>query len=323
MNVIDFATMGAAGLILIGYVIYFLYISKRQQQLNKEKWLGKIKDTMSNLSSPEKDDLSLIKATPDTYFKSKIPKIVTLETWLQHAGLEINSSAFILISLLIGLFFAAIIFVFLNANILSSILVGATTGLLLPWTFVAFLTNQRKKKFLDDFPAALDIMRRALKAGHSMERSLSMVAEQQSGVVGESFKKMMDSLRIGQPFEEVLTEMSNRIGIDDFRLLAIVIVLQRETGGSLSEAMNNFAQVIRARQTLRKRVKSLTAEVRMTAIILTSIPFFIFGAIYVTTPSYFDPLFYTETGKKLFLFGILMLFIGIFIIYRMSHKEYY
>jgi tight adherence protein B len=323
MDYIDFAAIGAAGLVLIGYGSYWLYISQYRRQWQSKQWLARIKEHSSEKMSPEEENLALLKSSPDDYFKSKIPKIFTLETWIQHAGLEISPPVFVAISFFIGLFLAAVVFIFLNANMLSSVLLGISSSLFLPWVFVTFLAYQRKKKFLEDFPVALDIMRRALRAGHSMERALNIVAEQQSGVVGETFSRILDMLRLGKPFEEVLTEISNRVGIDDFRLLAIVIVLQRETGGSLAEAIGNFSKVIRARQILRKRVKALTSEVRATALILIGIPFFIFAAVYLTTPGYFDPLFHTDAGQKILLLGISMLVLGIIIIFRMSYREYY
>jgi tight adherence protein B len=150
-----------------------------------------------------------------------------------------------------------------------------------------------------------------------------MVVEQLAGPVGQAFKQMVDQLTIGRTFDDVLAEMSNRIGIDDFRMLAIVIVLQRETGGSLAEAIDNFSKIIRARQHLRKKVKALTAEVRATAMILTAIPFVIFAAVFITTPNYFNPLFYTEKGQTLLLVGILMLVTGIGVIIRMTYRETY
>lgn len=123
--------------------------------------------------------------------------------------------------------------------------------------------------------------------------------------------------------EIALAEVANRLGIEEFRMLAIVLILQRETGGSLAEVTDNFANIIRARENLRKKVQSLTAEVRVTAIILTSIPIFIFGIIYVVNRTYFNPLFYTEKGHILLLIGGGMLVSGIAIIMKMAYREYY
>lgn len=301
------------------YIIYAARSDSAGSDINLRKKLDK---TLFQDNSEEKENLPLLKAEPETYFKSKLPKVEGLREWIQHSGLEINPSILIAIGFLIGISMGGF-FVILHANILVSILLGIIGGFVIPWSFIAFLTSRRKKQFLEEFPIALDIVRRALRAGHSVDRAITMVVEQMTGPVGLAFKQIVDKLRIGSSFENVLAEMSNRIGIDDFRMLAIVIVLQRETGGSLAEAIDNFSKIIRARQQLRKKVKSLTAEVRATAMILTAIPFVIFATVYLTTPKYFNPLFYTENGQILLITGISMLVLGIAVIMRMTYRETY
>jgi len=102
----------------------------------------------------------------------------------------------------------------------------------------------KKNKFLEEFPIALDMIHRALRAGHSSERALEMVAARSTGPLGGVFQQISDKIRLGEPPEIVLAEMSNRIGIDEFRMLSIVLVLQRETGGSLAESVENFSKII-------------------------------------------------------------------------------
>lgn len=325
MSIINVSSLIAGFLVIVIYGLYFLYLSDYQARDKRFQWSKRLtKITLFKEDVPEgQEDLSLLKASPDTYFKSKLPKIEGLKEWLQHAGFEIKPMLFLTISTLIGLGAAILVFTFFHASILISVLLGVISGFVFPWIFISCLTMRYKSKFLNDFPIALDIIRRALRAGHSIDRALGMVAEQHTGVVGETFKRIIDALRLGQSFENVLAETSNRLGIDDFRMLAIVIILQRETGGSLAEAIENFAKIIRARQMLRKKILSLTAEVRVTAMILIAIPFFIFVTLYFITPHYFDPLYYTEQGNNLLLFGITMLVIGATIIIRMSYKETY
>lgn len=325
MDPINLTALVAALLILILYGLYFLYFSKHNADNNKTNLAKRInKSGFSEDNTQEnQESISLLKSPTDTYFKSKLPKIEGIKEWLQHAGLDIKPIILIITSIFIGILSIFFFLFILHTNIVIGILLGVISSFLLPWIVITFLTSQRKKKFLEEFPIALDIVRRALRAGHSIDRAINMVVEQLKGPVGQSFKLMVDQLNIGRTFDDVLAEMSNRIGIDDFRMLAIVIVLQRETGGSLAEAIDNFSKIIRARQQLRKKVKALTAEVRVTAMILTAIPFVIFGAVYLTTPTYFNPLFYTDKGQVLLIAGVLMLMTGIGVIVRMTYKETY
>ena len=321
MTWVNLSSLIAAVLVLLGYGLYLLYFTNES---NKKAKISRKLDGSFESGAEEKSDISLLKTSSDTYFKTKLPKIEGLQEWIQQAGLEIRPSIFILVSVIIGLVFIFLFIFFLHINIFISFLLGVLSAFFFPWLFIAILKNQRKKHFLEEFPIALDIIRRALRAGHSIDRAIGMVVEQMSGgPVGLAFKRLVDQLNLGRPFEEVLAEMANRIGIDDFRMLAIVIVLQRETGGSLAEAIDNFSKIIRSRQTIRKKIKALTAEVRVTAMILTAIPFVIFAAVYVTTPNYFNPLFNTERGQNILMAGILMLVLGVGLIIRMTTKETY
>ncbi|MBA3813195.1 MAG: type II secretion system F family protein [Alphaproteobacteria bacterium] len=324
MNTLTLMPLTAAALVIIIYAFYYLYFSgnrKNNDNLNLSKKLNRGFDSSEDKEGPNR---SLLKASPDNaYFTSKLPKIEGIKEWVQHAGLEINPLIVVTLSIIAGIIAGFVFFIVMHINILISCLLGIISAFLIPWVIIAFLTSRRKKQFLEEFPVALDIMRRALRAGHSIDRSIAMVVEQITGPVGIAFKQMVEKLNLGSSFDQVLAEMANRIGIDDFRMLAIVIVLQRETGGSLAEAIENFSKIIRSRQQLRKRIKALTAEVRVTSAILTAIPFVIFGAVYVTTPNYFDPLFTTENGQMLLLGGVAMLATGIGLIIRMTYKEIY
>lgn len=311
--------------IILGYLIYFTYdrwyISKHRTEIMKSR-ISRV-SIIPKAETP--DDLRLIKeeAVQETFLQTKLPKIEGLKEWLQHAGLNLNPALFIFFSSLLAFFTWFVCIVIFNISVVISILLGLIASFVLPWLLISYLTSRRKNLFLEEFPVALDVMRRALKAGFSADRSLEMVAEQQTGQIAQIFKTIGEKMRLGESVEVVLADMANRIGIDEFRMLAIVLVLHRETGGSLAEAMENFAIIIRARQNLRKKIKALTAEVRLTALILTGLPFFIMGTVFVTSPRYLDTLFYTDTGQILLIIGGTMLFTGISIIIRMAYKDVY
>lgn len=312
----------AAFLVLGGYSILLLYRKRHTKKgIDWRTRLGQILPSKDK----QKEALSLLKEhpSPDTFFVSKLPKVEGMKEWIQHTGLDISPLLLVLFGGLAGIAIGLFLIFLLKANLVFSILFGMASAFFLPWIFITVLSLKRKNKFLEGFPIALDIIRRALRAGHSADRALEMAAEHSSGPVQEAFRTIVDKMRLGEPPEQALGEMANRIGIDDFRMLAIVIILQRETGGSLAEAIENFSKIIRARQNLRKKMKALSAEVRVTALILTAIPFFILGAVYITSPRYLDDMFYTENGRILLLIGGAMLCTGIIIIIRMAYKEIY
>lgn len=315
------------GLIIFsGYSIVVVFRMRYGDHEEGTNWSKRIEKVLMNSGETgDKTPLALIKenAASEAFFKSKLPKIEGYKEWLMHAGLEVSPAIFCIGCVLIGLTIGLIFLLILHTSLFFSFLICVANTFLLPWAGVTYLTKRRRNQFLEEFPNALDMVRRALRSGHSAERALEMVAEQSRGLVGEAFRTITDKMRLGESIETILADMSNRIGIDDFRMLSIVIVLQRETGGSLAEATENFAKIIRARQNLRKKMKALTAEGRTSAIILTAIPFFVLGTLYVTTPAYLDSLLYTPTGQMVLTIGGLMVVIGIAVILRMVYKEIY
>jgi len=326
MSSIDLISLMAATTFIVGYGVIRFFLSsqtQKEESLNLKRRLDELfkvtTQTDTHTSSLIKEPTSEI----ESYFKSRLPKIEGYTEWLQHAGLEIDPILFVGMSLLLGVIIFLLTFSIFGATLLFSILFGVASSFFLPWVLVSYLTNVQKAKFLEEFPTALDMIQRALRAGHSAERAIEMVGTRITGPIGTSFQLISEKMGLGEPPEVVLAEISNRVGIDEFRMLSIVLILQRETGGSLAEAVENFAKIIRARQNLKKKVKALTGEVRATAIILTSIPFAITIIIYFTSPHYLDSLFYTETGHTLLWIAGGMLTTGIIIIFRMAYKDLY
>jgi tight adherence protein B len=313
-----------SGILILFLYVYFLYLYKRKIK-NEENWKKRLNQLLRPSSEERKEALPLIKKTPPTdfYFQSKLQKIEGMNEWLQQAGLKVSSTQFFLLCILSVSIIFAIFYLYIKLAAINSILFGIIITFIIAWGGLSYLRNRHKELFLREFPIALDIIRRALRAGFSTEKALEMVAEQQKGLIGQAFKTISDRLRLGETTEDVLADMSNRIGVNEFRLLAIVFVLQRETGGSLADSAENLSKVIRAREYLRQKVKSLTGEVRTTAAVLTCLPFFALGLIYLSSPKYLDPLFTTEEGNYLAIIGGILLLVGVTIIIRMSHKDLY
>ncbi|MBY0272812.1 MAG: type II secretion system F family protein [Alphaproteobacteria bacterium] len=303
---------------------YYLYINKRKKA-EKENWNNRLNQLFKPVEVEKGEAVSLIKKVDSSefYFQSKLQRIEGLNIWLQQAGLKLSSRQFFEYCTGLGLAIFFIFFVYFKLTILNSFLICTVLTFLVSWGGISYLKNRNKELFLQEFPIALDIIRRALRAGFSTEKALEIVAEQQKGRIGIAFKAISDRMRLGENTEAILADMSNRIGINEFRLLAIVFVLQRETGGSLADSAENLSKVIRARENLRKKVKALTGEVRATAAILTCLPIVTVGLIYFTTPSYLDPLFTTEAGHYLLIIGGTLLTLGVATIIRMTHKDLY
>jgi Flp pilus assembly protein TadB len=146
--------------------------------------------------------------------------------------------------------------------------------------------ERRRARFLDHFPDALDLIVRAVRAGLPVVEALLAVGRDVPEPVGGEFRHVSDQLQIGIPLEDALWQAADRLGIADFRIFVVSLSLQQETGGTLAEALNNLASVIRQRKGLRLKAKALSAEAKASALVISALPFFAGGALCIVNPDY-------------------------------------
>lgn len=161
------------------------------------------------------------------------------------------------------------------------------------------LSREQKKtehKFAEIFPDAIDTMCRMVRAGMPIAAAARAVALETPPPVSTVFAAIVDQVRIGVPIEEVLNDSSTTVGLPDFRFFAIAVGLQHETGGNLSQALENLSELMRKRRAARLKAKAATGEIRMTAYTLAAIPVFTIGALLVIQPGYLAPLFADPRG---------------------------
>lgn len=210
-----------------------------------------------------------------------------------------------------------VLFSFSGAPLILSLVFGLAAGIGIPFGALAFLAGQRKKKFLEQFPNAVDLVARSLQAGHPIPVALGIVAEQAPDPIGTEFGIAIDEMAVGLDRDEALSNMVQRFPLAELHLFVAAIQITRETGGNLAEVFLKLADVIRSKATLRKKVSALTAEGRMSCIILAALPIVLFAILNVLRPEFYgavasDPLFAPMmTGPPI------LLIMGVAMIWRM------
>ena len=234
---------------------------------------------------------------------------------LEQAGIRHTFGFFILVSALLA-FMGFTAGSWLRLNYFVSILAGTCLGCLPLWHI---LTKKRKRmeKFQGQLPEALDLVARALKAGHALSGALKMVADEMDDPVGEEFDKTLSEINFGVGVPEALKNLANRVDCLDLKFFVIAIVIQRETGGNLAEILENIARIIRERFKLHGRIRILAAEGKLSAIILTALPFFTAFALLWANPEYIKILAGDPIGRVLAGLGLSLMIIGIFSMKRM------
>ena len=186
----------------------------------------------------------------------------------------------------------------------------------LPLAWIMYRRAGRFRRFNLMLPDAIDLMSRALRAGHALPSALSMVADEISDPLGPEFRRTADELNYGLPFREALLNLERRFPVRDLRFLVTAILVQKESGGNLIALLDKSAAVLRSRIHLAQKVRIFTAQGRLTGVILMALPFICFIALNLVSPGYTRPLFENEIGRKMIYGTVVSLAIGLFLIRR-------
>ncbi len=200
-------------------------------------------------------------------------------------------------------------------------LVAAAAGAAAPTAWLVQRRSARLKRFEEQFPEALDLLSRAIRAGHAFQTAMGMVADELPPPVGPEFKKTFDRQNFGLPLREALNEMSERVDVLDVRFFVIAVLIQRETGGNLSEILDNLAAVVRERFKIRRQVRVHTAHGRFTGYVLLALPAALGAALTVINPDHMNLLFRERMGQMMLLGTIVMQAVGFFWIRRVIKIE--
>ena len=227
-----------------------------------------------------------------------------LATLIEQSGVKTTPSAIIMISLV-----AAVVVALLAALLVRQPCapwVGGLIGLVSPVLWLKHRRSSRLKKFEEQFPEGLDLMSRAIRAGHAFQTALGMVADDLPPPVGPEFKKTFDRQNYGLPIRDAMNEMADRIPIMDVRFFVTAVAIQRETGGNLAEILDNLAHVVRERFKIRRQVRVHTAHGRFTGYVLLALPAALAVALSFISPEHMTLLF-TERMGQIMLLGAMVL----------------
>jgi tight adherence protein B len=207
-----------------------------------------------------------------------------------------------LISAIIVIVFASHLLVLNPALLMPLGLIAAAAG---PVVLLRTAQASYRTKFLDIFPDALDLIRRAVKAGLPVNEALAVAGREIADPVGSELRRTLDQVQIGVHMNDALQETANRVRVADFRFLVVALALQQKTGGSLAETLANLSGVIRARKALRQKARALSAEAKASAAVLAVLPFVVGGLMFVINRDLAMTLLDNSRGR--FMVGVAFL----------------
>lgn len=164
---------------------------------------------------------------------------------------------------------------------------GAVGGVVLPLLILRFLRGRRQRRFAEQFAEAIDIIVRSLRAGHPIAAAIKMAAREMPDPIGTEFGMVEDEITFGLDLESAMRNLQERVGQDDLPLFVTSISIQTQSGGNLTEILANLSETIRQRAKLKRKVRALSAEGRISAIILGVVPFVLFGVLNLIAPEFY------------------------------------
>lgn len=303
-------------LVIFIFVISLYYLEMDRRASKKEKFIKNLA-----LERRKSNDGTLIdKEAKKSLLESILGAVIdiaVIESFLISADANISTRRFLIISLGMGLFFIIPPMLLVRNPFVMFIFLAL--GMSIPMIYYNFRRKKREENLVKQLPEAINMIARALKAGQSLDGALHEVGRRLPPPIGYEISSIYDEIAMGIPFETAIRNFEKRYPqIADIKILCTTFVIQRETGGNLTRILDGLSTTIQDRFKLKMQVKTLTAEGRITSLILGFIPI-VFGLLtWFLNPKYISILFVHPVGKKLLLLAIFLEISGFYVMRKMS-----
>jgi tight adherence protein B len=252
--------------------------------------------------------------------RDKNVKKPPLKVQIKQAGMTISMERFYVYSALAGFLITLVAFIFgAPLYLLPGFLLAGGIGL--PRWYVSLMRKRRVKAFLNEFPNALDVIVRAVKSGLPLNDGVRLIAHESQEPVKTEFRRIVEAQQLGLSIPEAAMRMGETMPCPEANFFGIVIQIQSQAGGNLSEALGNLSRVLRDRKRMKAKVNALSMEAKASAAIIGALPFIVAFLVYLSSPAYIMPLFTTSTGNLILVLSGGWMLIGIMVMKKMINFD--
>ncbi len=278
----------------------------RVQEISKRR--KSVQDSLKELEKKQQQE------------KSKKANAASLKAKLVQSGLPVSLAQFYMVSMVLGL--VVLLMTFL-AGMPPLVIFGAAVvaALGLPRWVVGFLVGRRQKRFLEEFPNSLDVMVRSIRSGLPLNDAIRMIASDGQEPVKTEFRRIVESQQLGLNVPDAVARMHQTMPLSEVNFFAIVIAIQGQAGGNLSEALSNLSRVLRDRKKMKAKVNALSMEAKASAAIIGALPFIVALLVYLTSPAYIMILFTDSRGHLILGISAVWMSIGLLVMRNMINFE--
>lgn len=249
----------------------------------------------------------------------RVPRMQDLQHFMAQADVKWSVATYFFLTF--GFAAALAIAILVSFGGWLAPLLGAVVGALLPYAFVSRKRRERFERFEEHFPEAIDLLGRAIRAGHAFSTGLRVVAEESPSPISDEFRQVYEEQKFGLPLSESLLALSDRVALLDVRIFVTAVLIQVESGGNLAEILDNLSRIIRDRFRFRRQLRTHTAHGRMTGWVLASAPVVAGIGMFMLNPEYMRVLFIEPLGRLMLVMAAGFQLIGFVAIRRIMDVD--
>lgn len=318
----------------IGGVLYALLLPSLEAEKNRNRRLSTVKSLSTDMASKRADidraqegqkrrkqiSESLNDLDEKNKAREKNIEKPSLKTLIMQAGLKLDIQRFYIFSAVFGIGVTAAA-IMLGVPLLYSIGIFFAAALGVPRWIISFLRKRRIKQFLAEFPNSIDIIVRAIKSGLPLNDGLRLIANEAREPVQSEFRRIIEAQQLGMSVPDACLRMYETMPCSEANFFAIVIQIQSQAGGNLSEALGNLSTVLRSRAQMKAKVAAMSMEAKASAAIIAALPPIVTILVYFSSPDYIMLLFTTDTGFLILGVSAVWMAIGVFVMRQMINFE--
>ncbi|MBU1304798.1 MAG: type II secretion system F family protein [Alphaproteobacteria bacterium] len=311
--------VGALGFALVPSALGNGRAAKRRKAFQGDVRVNRLETDATRVRDQRRKEVQRALKTQTDALNSK--KRITLKQLLFQAGMTIKPAAFIRNSVIFGIVLLVVLVV-MQVPVYLAPIFAVAGAYLLPRMYVNSKRKKYQSKFLDELPNAVEAIVRGVKTGLPLNDSIRVVAKDAKEPVKSEFGRVLDQQAFGMSMTEAVGVLLDRVPLAEVNFFVVVITVQQQAGGNLSEALSNLAKVLRNRKKMKQKIKAMSSEAKASAGIIGSLPFVVGTLVSLTSPTYLAPLFMTSLGNIMLGIGVAMLSAGVFVMSKMVKFEY-
>ncbi|MEN3383418.1 MAG: tight adherence protein [Hyphomicrobiales bacterium] len=253
--------------------------------------------------------------------RSKKQKSLPIAMRLSQAGLDWSKRQFIIVSAIVGTVLFVAVFI-VGGNLIAAVGAGFAGGFGAPRWLLGFLKKRRESKFLHNFPDAVDVIVRGVKAGLPLGDCLRIIANEAQEPVRGEFKVIIEEQTVGIPMGEACAKLFERMPLPEANFFGIVVSIQQRSGGNLSEALGNLSRVLRDRKKMKAKIQAMSMEAKASAMIIAALPFCVMLLVYISSPNYIELLWTHPTGRFMMACSAGWMLMGVMVMRKMINFDF-